>query len=427
MTELPDGWVWATLADCCAVTLGQSPPGSSYNESGVGMPFFQGKAEFGDLLPTIRKWTTQPTKTAAENDVLISVRAPVGPTNLAPCDCAIGRGLGSLRPLGGIHSRYVLYWFRASERELASRGTGTTFGAISGAVLRQHSIPLAPLAEQRRIVAAIEEHLSRLDAAAAQLRNVKARIDGLRRSVLEAAVADGSEATLGDLFVRIEAGRSAGGPAPPAREDEWGVIKVSAMTWRDFRPWENKQVPRDSVDPRHEIRAGDLLVSRANTTDYVGAAVLVRETRPRLLLSDKSLRLIVREDIDREWLLYALLAPSTRRQISAVATGTSDSMRNISQQKLRSVRLRVPDAARQSQIRTEISGQLAALSDLAASATSAQTKSAALRRSLLARAFRGELVPQDPNDEPVSVLLERIAAERPAQAARRGRKAPAPA
>jgi type I restriction enzyme S subunit len=320
-----------------------------------------------------------------------------------------------LRPSGAVDSGYLFWWLWWSHLNGSSNGfqrATTNIRNLRTSDYLDRPVPIPPLLEQRRIVAVIEEQLSRLDAADAEVRSAQARLDVLRRSVLNAAIADGSDTELGDLLTRIEAGRSAGGPAPRAGEDEWGVIKVSAMTWGEFRPWENKRVAAGSADQRHEIRPGDLLVSRANTTEYVGAAVLVRETRPRLLLSDKSLRLVVRDGVDRDWLLYALLAPSTRSQISAVASGTSDSMRNISQQKLRAVRLRVPDVERQPTIAAEISRQLTVVADLAGAADSALRKSAALRRSILARAFRGELAPQDPSEEPASALLERIATER---------------
>ena len=153
------------------------------------MPFFQGKSEFGDLRPTVRQWTTKPTKVASEDDVLVSVRAPVGPTNLAPYECAIGRGLAALHPRRGIDGRYVLYALRASEHILAERGTGTTFGAVSGSVLRAHGIALGPLAEQRRIVAAIEEHFSRLDAADATMSAAIQRAKSLQAGLLSAVIA----------------------------------------------------------------------------------------------------------------------------------------------------------------------------------------------------------------------------------------------
>lgn len=150
---------------------------------------------------------------------------------------------------------------------------------------------------------------------------------------------------LGSLIARIEAGRSFATTGRPARPDEWGVIKVSAMTWGRFDEAQNKGVPeRQPVDVRHEIRTGDLLLSRANTTELVGATVVVEHTRPRLLLSDKSLRLVPRDGVDRRWLRYVLASPESRRQLSSMATGTSDSMRNISQAKLLSLRVPIPPA-----------------------------------------------------------------------------------
>src|SRR5680860_802479 len=95
---VPRGWTEARLDEVAHVEMGQSPPSSSYNEDREGLPFFQGKAEFGALYPEPKKWCTDPKKLASKDDVLISVRAPVGPTNLAPEKCCIGRGLAALSP-----------------------------------------------------------------------------------------------------------------------------------------------------------------------------------------------------------------------------------------------------------------------------------------------------------------------------------------
>ena len=141
--DFPAGWAVCTLADVCQVVQGQSPPGETYNADGQGLPFLQGKAEFGDTYPTAVKWCSAPTKIAQPDDVLISIRAPVGPTNLCPVQCCIGRGLAAIRPQGDIPPKYVLYALRSTEESLRANSTGTTFEAIRGNELRTHPIPLA--------------------------------------------------------------------------------------------------------------------------------------------------------------------------------------------------------------------------------------------------------------------------------------------
>lgn len=155
---------------------------------------------------------------------------------------------------------------------------------------------------------------------------------------------------LGELIEDITAGKSFGASNAPAADGQWGIIKVSAMTWGKFKPEENKSVPAELADPRFEIREGDLLVSRANTADYVGASVLVQSVRPKLLLSDKSLRLTTKSDIYPEWLWYALQTPAVRSQIRELSTGTKESMRNISQAALRTIQIPTPRPVEQRRI-----------------------------------------------------------------------------
>ncbi|MFY1654798.1 hypothetical protein ACN27J_28440 [Solwaraspora sp. WMMB762] len=199
-------------------------------------------------------------------------------------------------------------------------------------------------------------------------------------------------AKLRDIVTRIEAGKSFTCDPRPARNDEWGVIKVSAMTWGEFRESENKAVPAGKdIDPRHEIAPGDLLVSRANTVEYVGAPVLVHSCRPRLLLSDKSLRLVVADEIDRKWLLHALSSPSIRRQVSQRSTGQQESMRNISQQALLDMDIPVPPLAEQRRIVTAVEKELSRLEAGRGYLQGAAARGLPLRRSRL-MAFREEVL-----------------------------------
>lgn len=185
--SVPPGWMPSTLEDFCTITQGQSPPGETYNTAGKGLPFLQGKAEFGPLYPTPVKWCSEPARVSEPDDVLISIRAPVGPTNLSPTVCCIGRGLAAIRPIGGASARYVLYSLRATESQLAAKATGSTFAAIGGSDLRRHCVPLAPVREQHRIVAEIETQFTRLDAVVAALKRVQATLKRHRAAVLKAA------------------------------------------------------------------------------------------------------------------------------------------------------------------------------------------------------------------------------------------------
>lgn len=126
----------AVLSNIAEITMGQSPVGSSYNEEGNGVVFYQGRAEFGSFFPRRRLFTTEPKRMAREGDTLMSVRAPVGDLNVANEDCCIGRGLAA------IHSEnsqsFVHYLMRAQVKQLNSfNGNGTVFGSINGKALKE--------------------------------------------------------------------------------------------------------------------------------------------------------------------------------------------------------------------------------------------------------------------------------------------------
>ena len=161
--SVPNVWEWTRIGSTAYVEMGQSPPSEHYNRAGHGIPFFQGKADFGKRYPTARYWCTQPKKYAAQGDILISVRAPVGPTNLASEPCCIGRGLAALRSHNGIDRYFLLRCLEAFEHELAALGFGTTFVAINKNQLTGFVIPLPPLAEQHRIVAKVDELMALCD------------------------------------------------------------------------------------------------------------------------------------------------------------------------------------------------------------------------------------------------------------------------
>ena len=151
-----------TLSNIAKITMGQSPDSASYNDNQDGMPFFQGKADFGDKYTKVKHYTTQPTKIAEQNDVLMSVRAPVGPVNVASVKCCIGRGLASIRPIESKSTTEFLYcMLKSKESELAEKGTGSTFKAINKDVLINLVVPEADQELQKQFTNFVK-HIDKL-------------------------------------------------------------------------------------------------------------------------------------------------------------------------------------------------------------------------------------------------------------------------
>lgn len=211
--------------------------------------------------------------------------------------------------------------------------------------------------------------------------------------------------TVGEVLVAIEAGKSVKTKERPARPGELGILKVSAVTWGEFRPEENKAI-LDDYDPGDCPRPmrGDLLISRANTRDLVGAPVLVDEDHPNLLLSDKILRLVPDDArVDRRYLARALRSAAARKHFESRAGGTSGSMTNVTQDDIRSAPVLLPSLPEQRRI--------ANLLDMADAIRRKRKEAIALTKALLRSAFLemfGDPI-ANPKGWPVSPLGDLVA------------------
>jgi len=187
MNQLPQGWTKEKLSDVAEVQMGQSPKGEFVNQDGEGIHFYQGKAEFGKLYPTPKKACTKPTRIAQRNDILISIRAPVGPTNYCPEESCIGRGLAGIRAKDGLNQHYLLHYLRFIEPWMSQQGTGSTFKAISGKFLKDVEVLLAPEKDQKRIADKLDSVLAKVETAQARLDKIPTILKRFRQSVLAAA------------------------------------------------------------------------------------------------------------------------------------------------------------------------------------------------------------------------------------------------
>lgn len=187
---LPSGWVLTTLGKTAHIIMGNSPPGDTYNDRGNGIPLINGPVEFGPeaLSRTLKtKFTTAPAKYCEENDLLVCVRgSTTGRTNVAGFAAGIGRGVAAVRAY--INQGYVNHYLVSSRDNLFGMGTGSTFPNITQSQLETFPIPVAPLPEQLRIVATLEELLSDLDAGVSALKRAQANLKKYRAAVLKAAV-----------------------------------------------------------------------------------------------------------------------------------------------------------------------------------------------------------------------------------------------
>lgn len=411
MSDLPPGWEWASLSEVCESIVDgdhQPPPQTS-----SGIPFLvignirNYELNFNNCRYVSESYlqSLKPVRRPQKGDVLYSLVGSYGIPVVVANDrpFCVQRHIGILRPNSKISSSFLSYALRSREvfNQATQCATGTAQLTVPLSGLRGIRIPLPSRMEQDRIVAAIEEHFSRLDAGTLALSRAGRNLKRARTAVLDAAVAgklagirsgECEEIALGDLLDDIHAGKSFKCVERPADLQEWGVVKVSAMTWGRFLEDENKTVTDPlRVDPRFEIHPGDLLVSRANTVDYVGAAVLVGKCRPRLLLSDKSLRLVPKSRVLPEWLLINLRTSAARKYIESMATGTSDSMRNISQPKLKRLKIKTPSIEIQSAIIAEVDRVMSQMEQLDGSIGDSNRSAQALRTSILTAAFSGRL------------------------------------
>ena len=160
------------LNEVCIINMGQSPDSSSYNDKKEGLAFYQGNADFGEIHPTTRVWCNNPIKIAEKDDILISVRAPIGSMNIANEKCCIGRGLASIKPIdkNECNQNYLYYFLESKVPYMQSKGTGSTFKAINKGILTSLQIKLPNIREQEKISSIISKIKAQIHNKKLQIR-----------------------------------------------------------------------------------------------------------------------------------------------------------------------------------------------------------------------------------------------------------------
>lgn len=443
MFQIPEPWEISKLPEIADINMGQSPSSSDVNEHGEGIVFFQGKAEFGKLYPTPKKYCTKPTKIASAGDILLSVRAPVGPTNLANQSTAIGRGLAAISAYHGLmESKYLLYFFKCIEPWLSTQGTGSTFKAISGQFIRDLQSPVPPLAEQKIIAEKLDTLLVQVDSTKARLEQIPQILKRFRQAVLGAATngklighkrqsfEEWTTKTLKDFFSCIDGDR---GPNYPKKNDyltDGHCLFLSTKNVRklgfnfDAKVFISEE--KDSLLRKGKLARNDLIITTRGT---LGNIALYDEKIPYDNVRINSGMLILRkkqEENSSEFFKILFAAPFFQKEILRKKTGSAQPQlpANI----LKEFVLSIPPVKEQHEIVHRVEQLFAYADTIEKQVNNALARVNNLTQSILAKAFRGELTAQWRAENPelisgensAAALLEKIKAER---AASGGKKA----
>jgi type I restriction enzyme S subunit len=400
MKFLPKNWILIPLGDCCQIISGSTPKRNKPEYWGGDIPWVTPK-DLGKLKTPVLKdapekiteagYKSCSTTLLPQGSILFSSRAPIGYVAIAGRPMCTNQGFKSLVPNEYVHSPYLYWCMRKYASDIEALGSGTTFKEVSKGIVERFIIPLPPLEEQRRIAAILDK----ADGVRRKRKEAIRLTDELLKSTFLEMFGDpvtnpkGWEVReLGDCVKDIESGWSPKCDTRQAEPEEWGVLKLGAVTYGHFNPDENKAMLPDDV-PRQEleIKTGDLLVTRKNTYELVGASAFVQMTRPKLMLPDLIFRLRLIDGIDPVYVWQTLSQKTMRLKLSGLAGGTAGSMPNISKARLRTLPFPVPPQLLQLKYR-EIFNQFWLKKE---HQKESEEISENLFNSLLQRAFRGEL------------------------------------
>jgi len=193
--NLPSHWGAVRIKHTDEVIMGQSPSSNDYNQEQIGLPFLQGNADFTNLYPIPRIWCDTANKTSQKDDILLSVRAPVGAINIADQDYGIGRGLCAIRAKDSV-SKLIFYCLSAAHEELNSIGTGSTYTAISADDVKNTYLPHPPLPEQQAIADFLDRKTAQIDTLIKKKQRQIKLLQEQRTALINQAVTKGLDPTV---------------------------------------------------------------------------------------------------------------------------------------------------------------------------------------------------------------------------------------
>lgn len=384
---MKQGWEIKKLGEVCTVIAGQSPEGKFYNIVKKGLPFYQGKKEFTKkYLGAPSKWTSKTTKEALADDILMSVRAPVGPVNFSTQKICIGRGLAAIRPKEKINKDF-LFNFLVNHENKITGNTGAVFNSINKAQIEGIEIPIPTLPEQKRIVAILDEAFAAIDKAKANaeknLANAKELFDSYLNKIFSNPGEDWEEKKLGDVYDV----RDGTHDSPKYQEKGYPLVTSKNLKNNSISFDKIKYISAfdyTNINKRSKVNIGDVLFAMIGT---IGNPVVITE-EPKYAI--KNVALFKISSNQNSWFLkYYLDSSFVFQKMVIEAKGTTQKFVGLGY--LRNFPIKLPTLPEQKQIVQKLD------------TISVETKKSEviyqqkiddleeLKKSILKKAFEGEL------------------------------------
>ena len=408
--KIPANWCWTRLGNVTNIIMGQSPNGGSITENEKDTPLIGGAADMGEKYPEIKRYTNKPTKISSDEDLIICVRATLGKPIFSDGRYCLGRGVAAIRPLVGSRKLYK-YFFLNFEQYLFDNATGTTFAQVNSNILQKMPLALPPLAEQQRIVERIESLFAKLDEAKENMQNVLDGFETRKAAILH-------KAFTGELTANWRKQHD-------VSIDSWEEKKLGKIVKNikdKYEPTLNNKKCVKYIGLEH-IEKNNGIIGFGSSDDVKSLKtifelgdILYGKLRPYLNKHDIakfsgicSTDILVYRAEDFNTAKFMNYFMNTEKFIFyTVSNSKGINLPRISEKEVSGILVNVPTLSEQSEIVRIIDDLLAKEQQAKELAENAITKIDIIKKSILARAFRGELGTNNPADESAVELLKRV-------------------
>lgn len=385
---MKEGWGMKKLGDVCEVIAGQSPKSQFYNEDEVGLPFYQGKKEFQEkYIGEPRKWTSKVTKEALEDDILMSVRAPVGPVNFSTQKCCIGRGLAAIRSSELIDKDYCFYYLQSKEDELIGN-SGAVFNSINKTQIGNISIPIPPLSEQKQIVAILDKAFAAIDQAQANIKKNIANAKELFQSKLNAIFLQKGEGWEEKTFQELSSRIGDGLHGTPNYDEKGEYYFINGNNLNDgiIELKDNtKRVNKEEFEKnKRDLTLNTVLISINGTLGKVA----FYNGEP-VILGKSACYINFNKEVNKYYIKYLVKSSLFFDNMGKQSTGAT--IKNFSLKSMRNYKLLLPSINEQEEIVEDLKLFENEIIQIESHYHQKLTNLEDLKKSLLQKAFSGEL------------------------------------